>query len=115
MAVAKDTESIDPHASLLYLHNNIDKYAQAKAKRIYLEEYRKVCKASQMRVAEVGEGIKAIAAQEREAYASQAYRTNLEAIRDAVAEEEALRWRLDTARLEIEVWRSTNANTRAAT
>lgn len=108
-------QDIDPHKSLTYLHENIEKYAEAKAHRIYLEEFRKVKKAQEMHIAERANGIKSVAAQEREAYSAQAYIDVLKGLEEAIKKEEILRWRLDTAKIEIEVWRSTNANTRAAT
>jgi hypothetical protein len=98
--------------SLDYIRDNAPKYAKAKAARIYLEEFRKTKKALCMKAAECG-GANAVSAQERDAYADPEYAALLEGLRDAVEEEETLRWRLIAAQAKIEAWRTIEANKRA--
>ena len=101
--------SIDPMQSLNVLHKFGPQYAKAKATRVYLEEFRKTIKALKM----VESGEKSAASQEREAYAHPEYVAHLEALRAAVEEEEALRWKLVAAQAAIETWRSKEASNRA--
>ena len=99
---------IDPQRAVDALIQMAPKHAEAKANRIYLEEYRKSLKALLM---SRHQGIP-IAAQEREAYAHQEYLDHLKAMQHAIQEEELLRWRMVAAQARIEVWRSQNANNR---
>ena len=85
--------------------------AQARANRIYLTEYRKVMKS---------EGMKKhlsqpLAAQEREAYASEEYKAHLLAMKEAIEQDEACTWQMVRARAVIEAWRTASANQRGET
>lgn len=102
-------DSVNPMKSLGVMHKYGPKYAKAKATRVYLEEYRKTIKALMMQAS----GEPSAAAQEREAYAHPEYIAHLEALRQAVEEEEALRWKLIAAQAAIETWRSQEASNRA--
>ena len=99
---------IDPQSALEEIWKMAPRYAQAKANRIYIEEYRRTLKAQLMKTS----GVDAIGAQEREAYAHESYAGNLLALKEAVEEEETLRWRLVAAQAAIDVWRSTEASNR---
>lgn len=103
---------IDPMAAVEYMIAKSGEYAQAKANRIYCEEYRKSLKSMLMKDAMV-DGHNAANAQEREAYASQVYVDHLKALRTAVEAEEKLRWMLIAAEARIEVWRSQEASKRS--
>lgn len=103
---------IDPMAAVDYMIAKSTEYAQAKANRIYMEEYRKSLKSQLMKDALV-EGNAAVNAQEREAYASPAYVQHIQALREAVEAEETIRWMLVAAEARIEVWRSQEASKRA--
>jgi len=105
-------DKIDPNDAIDFMIQNSKQYAQAKANRIYLEEFRKTMKAELCKAALVN-GIEAVNAQEREAYADPAYKTHLEALRDAVEAEERLRWMMVAAQARIDVWRSQEASNRA--
>lgn len=94
-----------------FIRDNSGKYAQAKANRIYLEEFRKSKKAILMKSAEQ-EGHTSAVAQEREAYAHQEYQELLKGLRDAVEQEEKLRWLLIAAQAKFEVWRSLESSKR---
>ena len=105
-------EEINIFRVLDYIRDNAKPYAQAKANRVYLEEYRKTLKAQLMQKAQQ-EGSVASATQERDAYAHPTYAEHLKALEVAVEAEETLRWRLIAAQARIEVWRSLGANQRA--
>lgn len=100
---------IDPNKAIDFIFENGKNFAKAKAQRIYLEEYRKSLKAILMKRSMET----AIGAQEREAYAHEEYRELLDGLRDAVQEEEELRWSLVAAQARVEVWRSQEASNRA--
>lgn len=98
----------DPHKAVDYIIANAKKFAQAKADRIYMEEYRKSLKSILMKRSCED----TIGAQEREAYAHEEYKALLDALRVAVETEEKLRWDLIAAQARVEIWRSEQANLR---
>ena len=100
---------IDPNAAVDFMIANSKSYAQAKADRVHLEQFRKSKKALLMN--ECTE--KAYAAKEMYAYSHPEYIELLEGIREATRLEEARKWQLTGAQLRVEVWRSMNANDRA--
>ena len=100
-----------PHAAVDYILKNREAYAQAKAQRVYLEEFRKSKKALMMKDA-LTRGIEAANAQEREAYAHPEYIALLEGLAAAIEKEETLKWGLEAARMRIDVWRSQEASNR---
>lgn len=89
----------------------VDPYAAARAKRTYIEEYKKSLIAMLMKKAAL-EGHGSAAAQEREALASSEYQAQLTALEEAVEQEEKLRYHIKQTEMEIEVWRSLQANER---
>jgi len=89
-----------------------DRYAPARAARGYLEDYKKSCLAMLMKDAEKA-GHKTAAAQEREAYANPAYAKLLTDLKQAVFEEEKLRYHIKGVELQIELYRTKSANERA--
>lgn len=95
-----------------YLFTHGKKYAEAKAHRVYLEEYRKSQKAMLMKSAMADGRAKTAAAAEIEAYSDAAYISVLEGLEAAVEREEELRWALIAAQARIDVWRSTEASNR---
>jgi len=102
----------EPLQALDFIRDNATPLAQAKANRIYLEEFRKTQKAILMREAE-DDGMVTIAAQEREAYSHEKYQKLLLGLKEAVQEEERLRWLMIAAQAKIEVWRSFESSKRA--
>jgi len=106
------TTKIDPNAAIDFMYENAVKYAQAKADRFYLEEYRKTIKAELCKEA-LTKGIEAVNAQEREAYSHPNYKAHLLSIKEAMAIEETLKWQLIAAEARVEVWRTQSANDRA--
>lgn len=95
--------------ALDYLRDNAAVAAQARANRVYCEEYRKSLKAIIMkRHADMP-----VNAQEREAYADEEYITHLDALKQAVFEDERHRFLLEAAKAKCDAWRSQCANERA--
>lgn len=86
-------------------------FGQAKAQRTYLEDFRKVKLALLMKNAMVM-GLQAANAQEREALADPEYTELIKGLAAAVESEETLKWELESYRLNIEVWRTRQANER---
>jgi hypothetical protein len=103
------SRTIDPHEAIDYIIKNAGRFANARAERVYIEEYRKSLKALLMQRS----GQKVIAAQERDAYAHEEYAALLAGLREAVEVEEKLRWDLIAAQARIEVWRSQEATNRS--
>ena len=99
---------IDPLKCIEFIQANAGKLAKAKAERIYIEESLRSTKSLQM---QQHAGM-TVSAQEREAYASDEYRTALEGLKAAVEAEESLRWMMIAAQAKVEVWRTISANDR---
>jgi len=100
------------HDAVDYLYTHGAKYAEAKAHRVYLEEYRKSQKAMLMKAAKASGVAKSESAAETEAYADPAYLEILKGLQAAVEREEELRWALVSAQARIEVYRTESANSR---
>ncbi len=100
-----DTEA---EKALDYIRDNATKAAQARANRIYVEEYRKTIKAQLMKES----ADLPLGAQEREAYSDVKYIQHLNAIREAVEQDEYFRWMLTAAEAKLEAWRTQSANNR---
>ena len=96
-----------------YLYTHGRKYAEARAHRVYLEEYRKSQKAMLMKSALSDGRAKSAAVAEIEAYADSAYIEVLKGLESAVEAEETFRWGLVSAQARIDVWRSQEASNRA--
>lgn len=107
----KPRKPTDPNEAVDFILAKSAEYAQAKANRIYVEEYRKTLKAELCKKA-LEQGYEAVNAQEREAYSHPDYKAHLTAIREAVEAEEQLRWMLIAAEARIEVWRSLESSAR---
>lgn len=106
------TDEINLFRCLEFIKSNAKAYAQAKANRIHLEQFRKSKKALLMADAEA-RGQKTAALQERDAYAHPEYLALLEGLREAVAEEERMRWLMVAAEVSTECWRSLESSKRA--
>lgn len=101
-------EPIDPNRAVDHIYKGGKVYAQAKANRVYMDEYRKSLKAILMKKS----GESSVAAQEREAYSHPEYLAHLEAIKKAVEDEETARWGIVAAEARVDVWRSMEASNR---
>jgi len=102
----------DVDRALDWLVSNGKKAAQARANRVYVEEYRKTLKAQLMAQGAL-EGAGSLGAQEVYAYAHPDYRAHLEAIKQAVEADEEARWNQVAAQARIEAWRTMSSNQRA--
>jgi hypothetical protein len=100
-----------PYKAIEYIINNAPKYAEAKAQRIYLEEFRKTKKALLMKEA-LAKGIDSAVAQEREAYAHYEYADLLRGLMAAIEKEETLKFMLVAAQMKADIWRSEQASER---
>ncbi len=97
-----------PTKAAEFLRDNAPRYAQAKANRVYLEQFRKSKKALLMSQCDAS----SVAAKEMFAYAHHDYIALLDGLREAVEAEEKVRWQLTAAELKIEIWRTESANNR---
>lgn len=103
-------KDINDAVDYLYIHGK--KYGEAKAHRVYLEEYRKSQKAMLMKTAMSDGRAKTAAAAEIEAYSDPSYLEVLKGLQAAVEREEEFRWGLIAAQARIDVWRSNEASNR---
>jgi hypothetical protein len=100
-----------PYKAIEYIINNAPKFAEAKAQRIYLEEFRKTKKALLMKEA-LAKGFDSAVAQEREAYAHYEYADLLRGLMAAIEKEETLKFMLVAAQMKADIWRSEQASER---
>lgn len=99
----------DPNKAVDYILANSAKFADAKANRVYIEEFRKSKKALLMNESTES----TVNAREQFAYSHPDYIQLLEGLKVAVGIEESLKWQMEAARLRIEIWRSQEASNRA--
>ena len=100
-----------PEEAAQTIRDKAPAYGEAKAQRVYLDEFRKSKKALLMKNA-LEMGYEAANAQEREAYADPAYLQLLKGLAAAIEKEETLRWEIEAARLDVDIWRTREATTR---
>lgn len=101
-------KTTDANKAIDFIYRNSKPFAQAKANRIYCEEFRKSKKA--MLMAQSTES--AANAREQYAYSHPEYLSLLDALKAAVEIEEELRWGMVAAQARVEVWRSEEASAR---
>ena len=89
------------HKAIDFILTNASKFAQAKGTRVQLEEFRKSKKAMLMADEEGSLGAKEIYA-----YAHPDYVQLLMDIKDAIIQEEELKYKLEAAKLRVEVWKT---------
>lgn len=94
--------------SMDYLFDSAMPAAQARANRATLEQGLKRIKAIEMQ--KVGG---AVSAQERDAYASDAYKIALDGLKEAIYEDEKIRALRDAHAARIEGWRTQQATMRS--
>ena len=92
----------DIEKALDFLRDSATEAAQNRANRFYVEDYLKVVKANIM----ASHADKPVNAQEREAYIHPDYLAHLEAIKEAVYEDEKLRFLIDAAKAKISAWQT---------
>jgi hypothetical protein len=104
----RSMSTVHPNEAIEFMIKNSPKYAEAKANRIYLENYLKVVKATlALKCNET-----TIAMGERYALAHPDYKVALDGLKVAVEQEEHLKWWLISAQARVDVWRSEEASNR---
>ena len=98
----------DVEKALDWMRDNSTKAAQARANRAYLEEYRKVLKGQIMRE----NSNLPLGAQEATAYADERYTVHLNGYKEAVLEDERLRFMFSAAEAKVQAWQTQSANNR---
>jgi hypothetical protein len=98
----------DPNDAIDYIFKTAPHYAKAKGELAELEAFKSSLKAIKM--SESGE--QSLGAQEREAYRSEAYQSLCKAIGVATEQVEALKWKLEAARMRFQAWQTESANNR---
>ena len=98
----------DPNDAIDFIFKIAPAYAKAKGELAELEAFKSSLKAIKM--SESSE--QSLGAQEREAYRSEAYQELCKAIGVATENAEALRWKLEAAKMRFEAWRTEQANNR---
>src|SRR4051794_26889925 len=98
MSLSEDVR--DPDPAVDYIIANAGKCAQAKAQRVYLEEFRKSKKALLMGQS----AAKSAVEREQYAYSHEDYLALLGGLKAAVEVEEKLRWDLVAAQARVEIW-----------
>ena len=91
-----------------FVRDKAPEYAKAKAERVYIENALKSVKAKQMSESDK----KTLGDREIDAYMSIEYETMLKGLREAVAIEEEIKWRMEAAKLRFEHWKTEQFNNR---
>lgn len=99
---------INPNNAITFIIRHSELFAKAKAERVYLEQYRKSKKAILFAKSEA----KTMAEREAEAYAHPEYIELLKGLQEAVEIEETLRFKIEAAKLRVEVYRTMEASNR---
>lgn len=99
----------DIDRALNYLRDNAEKDAQARAERLYMEQWIKTVLAQEMGKS----AATSVSAQEVGARVSEIYVAALQAYRQAIYEDERRRFLRSAAETKIEAWRTMSSNERA--
>ena len=102
-------EAIDPNKAIKYIQENAQAYANAKGTRVHLESFLKTIKAQLMSESDE----KTLGAQEAFAYAHGRYIDQLQELKNAVIEEEYLKYMMRAAEMRVEVWKTDQYTLRA--
>lgn len=98
----------DPNDAIDFIFKTAPAYAKAKGELAQFEAYKHSLKAIEMAKSEAT----SLGGKEVDAYKSQAYQELCEAIGLATEETEALRWKLEAAKMRFEAWRTEQATNR---
>ena len=101
-------EQIDIYKLLDWMRDNAEKLAISQAEYNHLSDYRSVVKAQQMARSDATSA----AAQERDAYCSEAYIDHLKVIEMAETNYLRLKFLMQTAQAKVDCWRSLSASAR---
>lgn len=99
----------DIDRALAYLRDNAEKDAQARAERLYMEQWIKTVLAQE----QAKTNASSVAAAEMGARVSEPYCAALEAYKQAIFEDERRRFLRAAAETKIEAWRTMSSNQRA--
>lgn len=97
--------------ALSYLYDRAEEAAQARAERVYLEEFSRSLKATMMQ-RHAGGGT-SLGAQERDALASREYISHLAALKTAVERDAKHQFLRAAAVAKIDAWQTRSANIRS--
>jgi len=100
-----------PYKAIEYIIENAPKFAEAKAQRVFIENFLRTKKSLLMKEA-MARGIDSGVAQEREAYAHPEYEELLRGLQEATIREETLKYMLVAAQMKADIWRSEQASER---
>ena len=100
-----------PYKAIEYIIENAPKFAEAKAQRVFIENFLRTKKSLLMKEA-MARGIDSGVAQEREAYAHPEYEELLRGLQEATIGEETLKYMLIAAQMKADIWRSEQASER---
>ena len=100
-----------PYKAIEFILEQAPRFAEAKAQRVYIENFLRTKKALLMKEA-MAKGIDSGVAQEREAYAHPEYQELLRGLQVAIEQEETLLWKLRAAQMKSDIWRSEQASER---
>jgi len=100
-----------PYKAIEYIIENSCKFAEAKAHRVFIENFLRTKKSLLMKEA-MAKGIDSGVAQEREAYAHPEYEELLRGLQEATIREETLKYMLIAAQMKADIWRSEQASER---
>ena len=98
----------DAHDAINDIYRNAKPFAQAKANRIYCEQFLKSQKALLMAQSPAKSAVE----REQFAYSHPEYVQIIDALKEAVLTEEELRWKMVAAQARVEVIRSEEASAR---
>ncbi len=98
----------DVETAFDWLRENAAAAAKARAERVYVQEFRKSLKAQLMQE----HHNLPVSAQEREAYADPRYIEFLQALKEAVFQDEKIGFLREAALAKVDAWRSASANER---
>jgi hypothetical protein len=93
-----------------YIRDNSPRYAEAKAQRVYIENFLRSKKSFLMN--ECPSQIKTLGDKEAYAYAHPDYVELLKGLQAAVSTEEEIKWRMEAAKLKFEFWKTEQFNNR---
>jgi len=93
-----------------YIRDNAPKYAEAKAQRVYIENFLRSKKSMLMNKSP--EVFKTLGDKEAYAYAHPDYVELLMGLEAAVSTEEEIKWRMEAAKLKFEFWKTEQFNNR---
>lgn len=100
--------NIDPNKCVAYIMENAPKFAQAKAERVFIENYLRTVKSRLMAQEEGTLGNK-----EAHAYAHPDYEVQLRGLQAATEKEENLKFMLMAAQMRFDTWKTNEYSKRA--